>query len=551
MPPCLSNPMAWWDSNVFTMGAVTTVGSNFGNTSIRGYAPTQRNAAEMTDEQIDRLCATYAHTDLGNAERFAARYAGQLRWIDSERCWVFWTGKYWKRQETVSVALRAGALAARAIQDEARHIADEDIANKTRKHGRLSESRGAISAMADCAKLDDSIRTESEEFDARLWVLTVANGALDLNANERVLRPHDPADMLTSILPVEYVPSASAPTWERFVTDVLPDAEVRKYVQKWLGYCLTADTSDQSFLFFHGTGANGKGTLIDTIRAVYGDLHTRIHSCVITSGDNDGGAARFGLAPIAGKRLVTFSELEGGHRLNEGLLKDLTGQDPVVIERKNVDSYNIQPIAKYILIGNHKPVVKGDDNSVWRRVRLIPFLRTFAAKDRDPRLREKLLVELPGILNWLLAGYDAFRAEGLEPPAAVVAATDEYRADSDVFGQFLGDRCEINAEKQAPGSDLYRAYTEWCGQNGQRYPLTNKSFASKLKDRGFQTKKTKTSNVWVGLRVLSYSERETGEADDWYGKEEAPPAAPVAPAAKQTSLADLRLLEDVEDVPEW
>jgi len=254
-------------------------------------------------------------------------------------------------------------------------------------------------------------------------------------------------------------------------------------------------------IFLYGRGANGKSTFIETIMALMGDLGHKARAQVLMQDERE--RVPNEIAALAGKRLVVASELADGGRLNEGLVKDLTGGDTMSARFLYGEPFSFKPTFKLWLYGNHKPVITGTDDGIWRRIRLIPFTVQIPEEDRDPNLSAKLRDELPGILAWAIRGWQDYQRRGLDAPAAVMGATADYRADSDTLGLFLGERCIMGADKSASAGELYEAYTEWATVNGLR-ALSNVRFGRALGERAFvKERSTGGRYEYLGIGLLA------------------------------------------------
>src|SRR5215211_2857660 len=282
------------------------------------------------------------------------------------------------------------------------------------------------------------MRVGAELFDADPYLLNVQNGTVDIRSGK--LRPHDRADLITKIAPISYDQSAIADRWQSFIERVLPDEEVRRYVQKAIGQALTGVADEQAFYINHGVGDNGKNTLYDTILTLLGDYADTMNIDVLMEKRNGSGASPE-LAKLKGIRFAVASESDENQRLKPGLIKRLTGDKYIEARALYKDPMKFQRTHTLFMHVNHRPEIADTGHAMWRRVRLIPWTVRIPAHEKDRRLPYKLGQELSGILNWALEGYRLYVEEGLEPPQAVQEATDEYRKDMDKLGQFIDDKC--------------------------------------------------------------------------------------------------------------
>ncbi len=232
---------------------------------------------------------------------------------------------------------------------------------------------------------------------------------------------------------------------------------------------------------------------------MFGDYSgTAAAGVLIQSGGNDHPT---GLADLQGRRFVVSSESGEAGKLNEEQVKALTGGDTITARRMRQDFFKFQPTHQLILQTNHKPRIAGTDDGIWRRIRLIPFTVKFTGDRKDVTLPERLNAELSGILTWAVMGWHWYKAEGFKAtPAAVKAATDEYRESSDAIGAFLADCCTVDKVLSAKAGDLYRAYCQWADDNGER-AKSQRDFGMRLTERGFTKARSGGVHMWRGLVI--------------------------------------------------
>lgn len=433
-------------------------------------------------------------TDLGNAERLVQMHGHNLRYCHPWNRWFGWDRVRWREDDTGAV-IRLAKSTVRSIYREAADTDDDAVRKDLAKHARASEARSRIDAMIDLASSETGIPVLPDELDTDHWLLNVQNGTVDLRTGE--LRGHQREDLITRVLPVEYDPEASAPAFLSFLERIFAgNLELIAFVRRVAGYILTGDTSEQCIFIFHGTGANGKSTLIKILIDLLGEYASQTSTDTLLAKRND--TVPNDIAALRGARLVAATETEDGRRLAESLVKQLTGGDRIAARFMRAEWFEFVPTFKIIMATNHKPVIRGTDHAIWRRIRLVPFDVTIPDDQQDRRLPEKLQEELPGILAWAVQGCLEWQREGLGVPDVVVQATNEYRSDMDVLGGWINDRCVISPEMATPAKELYASYTSWCDENGE-HAMAQQALGRRLKERGFEQVKTKHARMWQGL----------------------------------------------------
>lgn len=429
-------------------------------------------------------------TDVGNAERFVWHHGPNVRYV-REWGWMVWTGKHWERDELKARELMLET--ARAIHVEAANTADTEKQKAIAAWARKTQAAQRLQAALWCAQ--PMLATRTDEFDREPMLLPVLNGTVDLRTGK--LHPHRREHMVTRLAPVFFSADARCPAWDKFLKRVLPDDKVREFVQRFAGYSLTGLATEQVLAFLYGAGRNGKSVFLETLAAAMGDYHapTRSESLSIARG----GGIPNDIAALAGARLVTVSETPEGARLNESLVKDLTGGDTITARFLRHEFFQFRPQFKLWIRGNHKPQIRGTDDGIWRRILLVPFTVQIPEREVDTDLPEILRGELSGIIKWAVDGCLAWQREGLRPPASVREAVNAYREESDILGTFLAECCELAPEYSDTAKNLFTAYKEWCDETGER-PVTQKRFGISLAERGFH-KTTPKTVVWHGLRI--------------------------------------------------
>ena len=446
----------------------------------------------------------YPLTDMGNSERLVCRHGEDLRYCHVWGRWLGWTGRRWERDETDGTVRRMKDTV-RAIYAEAAGAPTPEERKAVAAWAQKSEAEARINAAINLARSELPVRPA--ELDADQWALNVPNGTLDLRSGE--LRPHRREDRLTKLAGAAYDPDAQCPTWLAVLDKIMGgSAGLIRFLQRAIGYALTGDTREQVLFILYGTGQNGKSTLLETLAALLGDYAQTAEFSTFLARDRD--TVRNDLADLFGARFVSAVEAEGGRRLAEALIKSLTGGDTIKARFLFQEYFRFRPTFKLFLAANQKPVIRGTDIGIWRRIRLIPFTVQIPEPEQDKALPEKLRAELAGILAWSLRGCLDWQRHGFDVPDEVKEATDGYRAEMDVLGDFLAERCALEPAGWATTRDLYKAYTAWCEASSER-PLSKNPFSTRLAERGFASTRVGKAQArgWRGIRLLTDLEKQT------------------------------------------
>lgn len=477
------------------------------------------------DEPPDNATlAWHPLTDLGNAERCAARFKDRLKYVAAVG-WLWWDGQRWSREGADEKIQRAAHETARAIQDEAAAIrgTDADTAFETKRDGkvvhhsdrlaswgRASESAQKLSAIAKHAA--PYLSVDAGELDADPWAINVLNGTIIIRhdaGDDDPIRfvPHDPDRLITKLAPVFYDPAARCERYDSFLAEVQPAPEMRRFLHAWAGYSATGSIEEQKLCFFYGKGRNGKSTLVDTWSTVFGDYGETvpIETFVDQGRGRNAGAATPDLAILPGIRFLRTSEPEKNAQLAESLIKLTTGGEPIQARHLNRDYFKFRPAFKLTMSGNYRPKISGTDEGIWRRVILVPWPVT--VEKPEPHLLERLAGEASGILNRILDGLRDYLDNGLQLPAAVKQATQDYREDSDPLGRFLAECVATSPGDRVAARRMHEVYSAWAHAYGEHI-WKPKGLSQALQERGFFSIRS-NGKFWNNVR-LSRSEIDFG-----------------------------------------
>ena len=426
---------------------------------------------------------------IGNGERFVSMHSSNARYCYKLDEWYIWDTIRWAVRPDVIESM--AKLSARSIDDQ--------------PHRKRSSSKSGIDEILSMARSEPGMGIDFNTLDGDPMLFNCMNGTIDLKTG--TLRKHDRRDMLTKISPASFDPKAKCPRWTLFLEQIFNhDADLIGYIQRMAGYAMTGLTSEHCLFFMHGLGQNGKSVLALTLLHVFGDYGHRAPAELIMKPDrSSSGSATPDLARLRGARLVVTSELEEQQRFGEARIKDLTGGDRIVARSLYKDPIEFDPTHKLLLYGNHKPTIAGTDKGIWRRMRLIPFEVTISENDRDPDLLETLRSERDGILAWMVEGCLAWQQEQLNIPSAVANATQDFRGESDHVGRFIDECCEQAAGVFVAKGDLFEAYQQWCIGECEE-PFAKNTLSTRITQRGFTSKSTKTTRLWIGLELRKENE---------------------------------------------
>ncbi|MGW6313802.1 phage/plasmid primase, P4 family [Streptomyces sp. NPDC055099] len=465
-------------------------------------------AVSVSDDQgrdaaaiLADLVRTYGESDAMNAHALVAWSDGRIKYAPGLGFHT-WNGVTWERSEhkvRQEIHRMGAALVLAGNAQEAR-----GFTMTTRIDALMTELRSV-----------PSVYVNAEEFDAAPHLLSFRNGVVDLRTGE--LRDHDKNDMLTVSLPVEYDPEATCPRWEQFLSEIFPgNADLVGYMQRITGYGITGNTSEQCFCVFWGKGANGKSVFTDTLTSVFGNITKT--TPFATFEDKGSGGIPNDIAALRGSRLVMASEGESGKPMSEAVLKRVTGKDKVTARFLRQEFFTFSPTFLIMLATNHKPRFKGQDEGLWRRVKLVPFTRYFAPHERDYDLDKKLLAEAPGIVAWAVRGAVEWYASGLRDPESITSATRDYRATSDALAGFYSEDPSVPAVLVKSegsvmlGGDAFNHYLDWCEAENlpSKERWTRRAFFSAMEERGVSRKRVAKGNALVGVRMADEPEKATG-----------------------------------------
>jgi putative DNA primase/helicase len=427
-----------------------------------------------TREQLDALIAQAPkqqpspgdEADGGLEDRialdFSALHVERLRFVATWNKWLEWDGVRWRFEDT----LHAFDLSRQLCRNA------ENTSHKT------------VAAVVALARADRRQAATAAQWDADPWLLGTPGGTVDLRTGELLPARQDQyITKITSVTPASQPPAQSCQLWLEFLQRVTGGNEqLQDFLQRVCGYCLTGLTIEDSLFFLHGKGGNGKSVFLGTVSDIVADYHktASMEMFTVTYGERH----PTDLAMLRGARLVTAIETEEGKRWDESKLKALTGGDKISARFMRQDFFEYVPQFKLLIAGNHKPTFRSVDEAIRRRVKLVQFTVTIPENERDPELSDKLKNEWPGILRWVIEGALMWKREGLNPPATVKDATDDYLTGQDDLQRFIDDACVVGPDESDTTEHLWDGWTDWA-EDRREFVGTQRRFSDRLQDKGF------------------------------------------------------------------
>lgn len=444
------------------------------NDEVMGRAVPARGT-EAVEEQRPRK-PFYRYDDDGNAQRLWDRVQDRSMFVEEYGDFVRFDGKEWVSDFEGNSLHRAFMAIKEQMYSEAAQTGDEKLEKWA---GRCGQAARRTAAVATMRRLD-GVTVRSSVFDENRHLLNVANGVLD--PVTRILVPHAPEFRMNRTLGAAYDPDATAPTWDKYLRDVLPDESMRRYLQRAVGYTLLGKPNRRALFFLHGPGGTGKSTFMETMQALFAGYGSTAAPGTFRAKKQDGPTPD--LHRLRGKRFVSTSETAEGTSFEEDLLKRMSGGDTITSRDLYQGSVEWKSESTIWFASNHPPRFTSDDDAIWQRAKMIPFVTRFSGDSDDQDMTAKLIAEVDGIFNWVLDGVREFLAVGLEEPEEVQAAVRLTRQDADPVQRFVAEKISdgnliLEPEGEIGSSQLYEMYVQWARTLGDR-PLGHPRFRARL-----------------------------------------------------------------------
>lgn len=443
----------------------------------------------------DRL----ALTEIGNGQRIVRDHGRDIRFdpqAGKTGHWYLWDGKRWKIDRTDEIVSTA-VTTARSMNKLMTKL-KEDAKSTWRGWIQKSESRSGISASLYFAGRTRGISVESADFDAEEFLVNTQSGIYDIRTQK--MTKHRRSAMMSKITAVG-PDSSKCKRWLDFLNTVMDgNREMIDFLQLAAGYTFTGSTREECIFLCYGTGKNGKSTFINTLQSISADYAKSVRFDTFLERKRAAEAASSDLAMLMGARLVVATEPPQNQRMDEATIKWITGRDIITARFLFSEHFEYQPRLKIWLASNHQPEIRGVDEGIWRRIRLIPFTVEIPEKARVPELPDLLREEYPGILNWILEGAHKWYKHGhLFTPKAVQDATQQYRDEMDRLADFIHRHCTVGEGCKVRSRELYEAYKRWSEQEAGEKPMGNRYFTQAMKERSFSAKRERDGMMYHGI----------------------------------------------------
>ena len=457
-------------------------------------------AAACADVEPGNTTTPAAHStnDVRNGEEFASMWRGVLAYVPEHGQWLERSEDVWKPVGPERILQACKAVTTAIAGEGARLMAtDADKARKLLAHAMKSQTLARLEAMARMGASEPGVAISAATLDADPYLLGVRNGVVDLRTGQLVTPP--PGAIVTRQCNAAVVPGAQCAVWHKFLAEVFEgDAETVETVQRALGYTLLGCKGEEVLFVCVGRGANGKSVFSNVAMAIMGGYGKTAPGSLLTTRRADDTSARNDMAMLAGARMVSINELQSGDRLDERVVKQLAGREPIAARHLYHEFFEFTPQFAPWLRTNHRPIITGDDDGIWRRIVMLEFTRQFAEDERDPHLESRLLEERDGILAWMIEGARKYLCDGLRLSPAIRRASAAYRRDSDLLGEFLEEHYKADAQAREERGKVWEAWRQWCMQNGTQ-PGTKATLTRRLHERGYGGATSNGRRYFTGL----------------------------------------------------
>ncbi|MCY6354347.1 DNA primase family protein [Clostridium sp. ZS2-4] len=439
----------------------------------------------------------YDLNDYGNGKRLVDKYGECILYVNEWDHWLVYNKTRWEKDQFGQLERMAKSII-EEIREEGENEIDENKKKVKLKAVNRFGNMKSIKGMIASAASEEKVRISSETLDKDNYLINCKNATINLKKD--ISYKNTPENYITRMTNVNYTSGAPCPRWEKFIDEIMGgDKDLKEFIQRAIGYSLTGSTQEQKLFICYGKGSNGKSILLEILRLLLGDYSCNIKTESILL-NRSSTSANPDIAKLKGIRFVTSQEIQEGKKLDEALIKEITGSDTITARFLYKNEFDFKPEFKLWLATNYKPVVNGTDDGIWRRLILIPFNCTFTDKkgNKDSNLLDKLKEELSGILNWCIKGYRYWEKHGLNEPAIIKTAINEYKIEMDILEQFIAEKLIIKSNATIKNSRLVELYNTWNNSNISTQAF-GKIFKEKVAELGLRKERKNYGFIWIGI----------------------------------------------------
>lgn len=465
------------------------------------------NLKQLENSQMPTVEVKFFPWDFdGRVNRFLHIHGENIKYCSafadgkSSSGWLIWNGKRWviDRLNKIMLMVKDTNNFMKLELENYKQSDEENGTTNAKEFAKEKKNATSLRGYTDVVKgasFEKIITTD--ELDAQDHVLNTPDFSINLKTG--VKSKPEKSLMLTKSTTVTPM-SKDCPNFKKFLNEIFnSDVDLINYVQKMFGYFLSGSIREQKLFIFWGNGNNGKSLLLDIFREIMGDYISNAQMETFQVSKRNSSNASSDLARLSSARMVTVNETNEGIRLNEGLVKQLTGGDSITARFLYATEFEFVPKFKIVMVTNHKPIIVGTDNGIWRRIVIIPFSVIIPDSDIDIDLKDKLMLEADAILNWFIEGALKYNFEGLHEPEILLRAKKDYKSEMDVVARFIEQSCVVGADKRVKSTELYQAYKQWATLNNE-YCMSNTKFGVEMSKK-FQKVRTNSGWYYIGLDI--------------------------------------------------
>ena len=440
--------------------------------------------------------------DMGMAQRFLDQLPHSFLYSMTDKMWYAYNGSYWE-QDNQGLIEKAADEVINNLKNEPLVIQDDADKDKVQQAWQkfIKGERSRSSKVNMINEIKHLVPVLHSQWDKEKMMLNTPSGYIDLTNG--TLHDHDYKKMFTQETGVDYTEKVDCPLWIEFLNQTFQnDQELIHFIQKIVGYSLTGSNAEQVMFILFGNGRNGKSVLLNIIKYISGSYAKTMNATTIMQKHNNSGQGPTSdIARLEGARLVVSSEANEGDRIDESLIKQMTGGDTLVARYSYGRDFEFDPVFKLWMATNHMPKIYGTDEGIWRRLIIIPFTHTVKKENIDKNLEDKLKAESMGILKWAIDGAMMWQREGLNPPEVIKQASQDYREEMDVIEAFISESCVVGDEFKVKASELFDAYKKWADETNNWEGMSNTKFGMEITKR-FKKKKTMHGIFYYGVDLV-------------------------------------------------